>query len=168
MTVPLVASMAERGYLVSLRDGRLTVRAKAGRVPAETLAEVREHKVEILAALAAEEGALAPREAQSPAPAPERSPTGDVDGLDPRQVAAAEMLREWGAAGGPEREERAVAIELPDGLGIVHVLPERTGAPRCEVTWRELAADPLGTLAGVRAVLGAVREFQGRIVAGRR
>ncbi len=44
-----LAALAERGYGVALRDGRLHV-SPAG-APAEILAEVRDHRVELLAAL---------------------------------------------------------------------------------------------------------------------
>ncbi len=137
----LLARLSGRGVTLAERDGAIFA-TPAGALGPDDRALVRELKAELLAIL-------------SPGPA-----------LDPRQVAAAEGLQQWGAAGGPEHESRSVAIELPDELGIVHVVPERTGLARVETTWRELAADPLGTVAGVRSVLAAVRELGGRILAG--
>jgi hypothetical protein len=78
-----------------------------------------------------------------------------------RQAEATELMRDNPAVAAETRE---VCIDSP--WGRVWIGPERTGQDRVEVTWQDLHDDPVGTLAGCRAIWDAVRVFEGRVVAG--
>lgn len=134
----VLRGLYSNGLDISVRGGSLQLRTPDGQVPPNLVDQLRAHKTEILAIFEAQAAALAAIRQRDPTIMAE---TVVIETLWGRLRIAPEISRA-AASWGYDKTDNDILV----------------------ITWRELCADPEGTLAHVRTVLTAALMMDGRII----